>query len=149
MKTIREELFSGIDFGSLVSNEDFKEDSVRETIILPILKRLGYTDENIVRSKKLEHPILKLGSNKKIPITLIPDYLLRSDVGYLFVLDAKSPRNKITDSENVEQVYSYAMHPEVYCSFFALCNGISFSLYRTSDPREPLLFFDLSDIDDH
>ena len=61
-------LFGNLDFRRLSENPDFKEDSVREVIILPILKELGYSQQNIVRSKTLEHPFLKIGSNKKIPI---------------------------------------------------------------------------------
>lgn len=47
----KEELFGNIDFKSIAADPDFKEDSVREVIILPIIKALGYSQENIVRSK--------------------------------------------------------------------------------------------------
>ncbi|PPJ62091.1 hypothetical protein [Cuspidothrix issatschenkoi] len=47
-------IFGDLDFSSLKYNSDFKEDSVREVIILPILKALGYTEFNIVRSKTLQ-----------------------------------------------------------------------------------------------
>lgn len=91
---LREELFGGIDFNSIQTNPDFKEDSVREVIILPILHKLGYTDENIIRSKTLQHPFLKVGSNKKIPIRLIPDYSLKVENSFAWILDAKSPDKK-------------------------------------------------------
>ncbi len=52
----KEQLFGNLDFGGLSQNKYFLEDSVREVIILPILKELGYNADNIVRSKKLEHP---------------------------------------------------------------------------------------------
>lgn len=45
------QLFGNLDFKTLTENPDFKEDSVREVIILPILFKLGYTHGNIVRSK--------------------------------------------------------------------------------------------------
>ena len=73
---IKEKLFGNLDFNSIGDNPDFKEDSVREVIILPILKELGYTNETIVRSKSLQHPILMIGSKKR-PITLFPDYCLK------------------------------------------------------------------------
>jgi len=38
--------FPEIDLKSLKNNPDFKEDSVREVIILPLLKSLGYTETN-------------------------------------------------------------------------------------------------------
>ncbi len=60
MRITKRELFGEMDFKEILDNPDFKEDSVREVIILPILKQLGYKSENIVRSKTLEHPFLKL-----------------------------------------------------------------------------------------
>ncbi len=75
MRITKRELFGELDFKEILDNPDFKEDSVREVIILPILKQLGYKSENIVRRKTLEHPFLKIGSKKR-PIKLIPDYLL-------------------------------------------------------------------------
>ena len=51
-----EKLFGHFDFNQL-NSADFKEDSVREVIILPILQQLGYVQTNIVRSKSLQHPI--------------------------------------------------------------------------------------------
>jgi len=140
-------LFGDIDFKAIAEDANFKEDSVREVIILPILKQLGYGDENIVRSKTLIHPFLKIGSNKKREIKLIPDYLLKIGENYACVLDAKSPKQKVVNDENVEQVYSYAMHPEVCSNYFALCNGIEFSLFRTTNPQTPILFFEIADIE--
>ncbi|MDR1023792.1 MAG: type I restriction enzyme HsdR N-terminal domain-containing protein [Prevotellaceae bacterium] len=144
-----QQLFGQINFSTLADNPDFKEDSVREVIILPILKALGYTQENIVRSKTLEHPFLKIGSNKKIPVKLVPDYILKVENNFAWVLDAKSPSKKIANDENVEQVYSYAVHPEIRTAYFALCNGVEFSLFRTSNSQQPILFFPIADIENH
>ncbi|GAB1370434.1 hypothetical protein MASR1M45_04950 [Candidatus Kapaibacterium sp.] len=141
-------MFGNLDFKSIGNNPDFKEDSVREVIILPILKELGYTQENIVRSKSLQHPFLKIGSKKR-PVTLVPDYSLKVENNYAFVLDAKSPNQKIINDYNVEQVYSYATHPEIRSNYFSLCNGIEFSLFRTSDTGNPLLYFKIEDIEDN
>src|SRR6266540_1152220 len=127
---IKEKLFGQLDFRKIASDKNFKEDSVREVIILPILKELGYHQENIIRSKTLEHPFLKIGSKKR-PVNLVPDYALKLENNFAWVLDAKSPKEKVKDSDNVEQVYSYAAHPEIRSTYFALCNGLEFSLYRT------------------
>jgi 16S rRNA G966 N2-methylase RsmD len=62
------------------------------------------------------------------------------------VLDAKAPTEIILNGDNVQQVYSYSMHPEVRTKFFALCNGKEFVLYRV-DEEKPLLFFPLSEIE--
>lgn len=145
-ENIKEQLFGQIDFRKLSSDPDFKEDSVREVIILPILKELGYKQENIVRSKTLRHPFLKIGSKKR-PINLIPDYTLKVEENYAWVLDAKAPGEKVTDSDNIEQVYSYASHPEIRSTYFALCNGLEFALFRRERTNEPVLCFALDDIE--
>lgn len=143
----KQNLFGQIDFKTLSLNSDFKEDSVREVLILPILNELGYTQPNIVRSKTLEHPYLKIGSNKKIPIKLIPDYSLKVANNFAWVLDAKSPDQDINNSDNIEQVYSYSSHPEIRSTYFALCNGVYFSLYRRESTNEPILYFSLDEIE--
>lgn len=145
--SIKESLWGDLDFKGLKDNQGFKEDSVREVIILPLLKYLGYGDDNIVRSLTLQHPFLKAGSNKKYPIHLVPDYVLRIENRYAWVLDAKGPRENLLDDEYVGQAYSYAVHPEIRSNYFALCNGIEFALYRTDGDNEPILFFQLKEID--
>lgn len=47
-KDIKNRLFNGFDIKSISNDADFKEDSVREVIILPILKELGYKVNSIV-----------------------------------------------------------------------------------------------------
>jgi hypothetical protein len=138
-------LFNNLEFNSLASNPDFKEDSVREVIILPILKELGYSQQNIIRSKTLEHPFLKIGSKKR-PVNLIPDYVLKVENNFAWVLDAKAPTQKIKNDDNVEQVYSYATHPEIRSNYFALCNGVEFSLFKTAETNVPLLYFPVDEI---
>ena len=145
-ENIREKLFGDLNFSKLLADKDFKEDSVREVIIMPILKELGYTQENIVRSKSLEHPFLKIGSKKR-PVTLVPDYAIKIENNFAWVLDAKSPKEKVKDSDNVEQVYSYAAHPEIRSTYFALCNGVEFALYRTEMTSDPIFYFAINDID--
>ncbi len=147
-KITKEKLFGQLDFKTIANDPDFKEDSVREVVILPIIKELGYTQENIVRSKTLQHPFLKIGSKKR-PINLVPDYALKVENNFAWVLDAKAPSQKIINTDNVEQVYSYATHPEIRSNYFTLCNGLEFSVYRTADTDKPILFFELEDIEEH
>lgn len=148
MAITRQQLFGQLDFRTLTQNLDFKEDSVREVIILPILNELGYARENIVRSKTLQHPFLKIGSKKR-PINLIPDYVLKVENSFAWVLDAKAPNQKVVNDDNVEQVYSYAVHPEIRGTYFALCNGIEFSVFRTNETEKPFLFFQIDEIEHH
>ncbi|MBC8415629.1 MAG: hypothetical protein H8E11_04295, partial [Candidatus Cloacimonetes bacterium] len=68
------ELFKDFDF-SLLDNPDFKEDSVREELISPLLKALHYDIKGharIIRSKSLSHPYVQIGSRKR-NINIIPD----------------------------------------------------------------------------
>lgn len=142
-------MFSKFDF-SILNDPDFKEDSVREELILPIIKNLGYDlsgEGKIIRSKSLIHPYVAIGSKQR-KVSIIPDYLFLHDGQPFWILDAKSPTEKITKSKHVEQAYSYAIHPEVRAEYYALCNGKYFILYNIKK-FEPLLYFKLSEINKH
>lgn len=142
-----ENLFADFDF-DLLKSPDFKEDSVREELILPVLKKLGYSvkgDNRIVRSKKLRHPFVSIGS-KETPITNFPDYLLEVNGRYAWVLDAKGPDEDIVTGGNKQQAYFYAIHPEIDVQYYALCNGKDFVLFRVNQ-TEAVLNISLSEID--
>lgn len=126
-----------------LDDPEFLEDSVREEIIVPILKGMGYGLERpyrIIRSKKLLHPFVSIGSATK-KIYLVPDYLLEVHDKNAWVLEAKAPTEDILNTKHVEQAYSYAMNSEVRAPYFALCNGKRFVLYHVSKPA-PVLEFD-------
>lgn len=139
-------ILEGFNF-EILDNPEFKEDSVREELILPIIKGLGYSVEKpyqIIRSRNLLHPFVSIGSQQK-KINIIPDYLFEVNGKPAWVLDAKSPTESIVKSKHVEQAYSYAIHSEVRVKYFALCNGNNFVLYSI-DEIEPLLNFPLKAI---
>ena len=134
-------VLDGFDF-NLLDNPEFQEDSVREELIIPIVKGLGYSankPNQIIRSRKLLHPFVSIGSKRK-DIYIIPDYLFEVDGKPAWILDAKSPTEEIIKSQNVEQAYSYAIHSEVRVNFFALCNGKEFVLYHVQK-IEPIFHF--------
>lgn len=140
------DILNGFDFNLLDSSE-FKEDSVREEIILPIIKQLGYSPNKpnqIIRSRSLSHPFVSIGSKKK-NIYIVPDYLFEVDDNPVWILDAKSPSEEITKSSHTEQAYSYAIHPEVRVDFYGLCNGKEFVLYDIKE-LEPIFHFDIREI---
>lgn len=142
-------LFQSFDF-ALLGSPEFKEDSVREALISPILHALGYSDSGpnkIIRSKGLASPFVKMGS-KKQKITLIPDYLLTVDNKYAWVLDAKGPNEPVVSGNHLEQIYSYAIHPDVRVNFYALCNGREFVLYQIGY-QDAILYFQLSEIEQY
>jgi hypothetical protein len=141
------ELFGSFDFSQLES-PNFKEDSVREEIVLPILHSLGYSSSGlnqIIRSRTLQHPFVNMGSTRH-NITLIPDYLLAVSSKPAWILDAKAPEEEIGSGENVEQAYSYAIHPDIRVKIYALCNGREFIAFNI-DSQKPIIYFQVSEID--
>lgn len=142
-------MFKDFDFTQL-DNPEFLEDSVREELILPILKKLNYRAfgrNRIVRSKSLPHPFVRTGSSSR-NITSIPDYLFEVEGKYAWVLDAKAPTEDIRSGEHVEQAYFYAIHPDINVEYFALCNGREF-LLRKINQKDPVLHFQLSEVDSY
>ncbi|WP_122677345.1 type I restriction enzyme HsdR N-terminal domain-containing protein [Pseudomonas viridiflava] len=129
-----------------VCSLDFKEDSVREEIITPILKRLGYKVEGkarISRSKPLINEFIRIGVTNH-PVTTIPDYTLYYDGEAVLVIDAKNPSENINSPSHIQQAYSYAVHPEIRCQHFALCNGHRFVLFNQTSTT-PVFEMDFRD----
>jgi hypothetical protein len=140
-------MFDGLDL-SVLESPEFQEDAVREEIVAPFLKRLGYRPSGrarIQRSKSLVHPFVRIGTRKH-PVTIIPDYTLYHDEKPILILDAKSPSEQILQSHHVEQAYSYAIHPEIRCRHFALCNGKQLALFDV-DEFEPILVVETKDFE--
>lgn len=141
-----EDIFRDFDF-NLFNNSDFKEDAVREEIVYPIMKRLGYSASNenkIIRSKALKHPFYYFGT-KQYNVNIIPDYTFEVEGKNKWILDAKRPSENIKEGKNVFQAYSYAMHPEIQSELFCLCNGREFSVFNTRE-HEPVLFFEVQNL---
>lgn len=140
---------SHFDF-DLLRDRDFKEDSVREEIISPLLRYLGYSaspPNRIIRSKSLTHPFVQIGTRRN-EVKIIPDYLLEISGKPEWILDAKGPNEKIHKGVNVEQAFSYAIHPDVRAFTYALCNGhdlVAFSINRS----HPVLDISLKELPKH
>ncbi len=132
-------MFPGIQ-PTTFDDPEFKEDSVRKLIIAPIIARLGYLPSGAVRvtrSKSLKHPFIRVGTRNH-PVTTIPDYTFYVDDKPRFILDAKSPIEGVLAGDHVQQAYSYAIHPEIRCGEFGLCNGRVLAIFDTNQ-AEPLL----------
>ncbi|MDE7216628.1 MAG: type I restriction enzyme HsdR N-terminal domain-containing protein, partial [Helicobacter sp.] len=133
---------------ALLENEVFKEDSVREFVVLPLLQSLGFVLKDEKNPHRLEMILSKrekidfqIGSNKRIEASLMPDYALYVDSKIHCVLDAKAPRIDVAkDSEAYKQALSYAVG--FNARFFALCNGHTFMLFRL-EGQEVVLEMDL------
>lgn len=77
-------VLSTFDFSQLES-PDFKEDSVREEIIKPVLNALGYAasgKSKIRRSKALKHPFVKVGARL---LAVIPFPFSSTHIGTSFL----------------------------------------------------------------
>ena len=112
---------------------NFKEDSVREFIIAPLLQRLGFVargkDSALeVQLSMRDRAKFQVGSNKEVEADFMPDYTLFVNNEIHCILDAKAPSESIAkDSRAYRQVLGYATHFKT--PFFALCNGIEFKLF--------------------
>lgn len=141
-----EELFKDFDF-NLLDSKDFKEDAVREEIVFPILKKLGYSassDNKIIRSKNLKHPFCYFGT-KKHSVNIVPDYTFEIDGENKWILDAKRPTENIISGKNVAQAYSYAVHQEIRSEIYCLCNGKEITVFNVRH-NEPTLSFHIKDL---
>jgi hypothetical protein len=136
-------ILKGFNF-TVLNDPEYGEDSVREEIIFPIIRALGYSSEGnnkLVRSRKLLHPFVSIGSQQK-KITIIPDYVMEINGKPSWIMEAKAPNQDIINTKHVEQAYSYAMHSEIKALYYALCNGKEFLLYHVSEYK-PVLHFDI------
>jgi hypothetical protein len=136
--------YSDLDFARIANETGFKEDSVREVVVAPLLTALGYRNDQVRRSHSLKHPFLRTGSQNR-PVELIPDYAMFVDGRFAWVLDAKSPAEDVFNPGHISQVYSYAAHPEIRAKYFALCNGREFVLYHDASDT-PVLEFAFTEI---
>src|SRR5690606_32140163 len=79
---------------------------------------------------------------------LVPDYTLLHNDEPVLVLDAKAPSEVIVNSIHVEQVFSYAIHPDVRTRSYALCNGRELVLYDI-DRSGPVFRVELSKLQEN
>ncbi len=114
----------------------FNEADVREEILAPILKKLGYepgTRNNLIREQSLRYPKSFLGRknpHKDPELRGIADYVLEVDGLIRWVLEAKAP-SVVLSIDVIEQAWSYANHAEVRAVYFVICNGYTFSVFQT------------------
>lgn len=65
-----------------------------------------------------------------------------------WILDAKAPIENIKSGKNVEQAYSYAIHPDIRVNYYALCNGREFVVFHISRIK-PELVVEMQKINEH
>lgn len=130
------------------------ETDVRETIVRPLIERLGYrqgTAANIITEKTLRYERAFLGRKnlkKDPPLIGRADYICEVVSFGRWVVEVKAPAESISQ-DAVEQAHTYASHPEIAATFFLVTNGRTFRLYETSKLLEPALAWDYEDEDDN
>ncbi|NTU74476.1 type I restriction enzyme HsdR N-terminal domain-containing protein, partial [Candidatus Roizmanbacteria bacterium] len=124
-----------------LSFEILNETDVREEIIAPLIRKLGYcsgSKNNVIREQSLRYPCSFLGRKnpKKDPLLRgKADYILEVENRVRWVIEAKAPEVTI-GIDDIEQAWTYANHSEVRAIYFVLCNGRYFQVYRTSNSPE-------------
>ena len=136
------------------SFDTMNETDVRETIVRPLIERLGYrhgTDANIITEKTLRYEKAFLGRKnpkKDPPLVGRADYICEVVSFGRWVVEVKAPAESVSQ-DAVEQAHTYASHPEIAATFFLVTNGRTFQLYETSKLLEPALAWEYEDEDDN
>lgn len=126
---------------------NFSEADIREEVITPIIRMLGYeknTDYEVEREETFETKEMFLNVGRK---RIDLDYLCNVRKNNFWLIEAKNGKNKELTEEELQQAYLYSLHPKVNCRYFAVTNGWFFNLYdrnkyikdENSDIFEPVL----------
>lgn len=124
---------------------ELNEQSVREEILAPILKALGYSsfgENQINRERTIRYPYTYLGRKGKkgeAKLSAKPDYELDAGPNHRIVIEAKSTKADISE-DDIDQAYSYAAHPEVKAVIYIVTNAKTFLIFHTynANPYEPI-----------
>lgn len=109
------------------------EADVREAIIAPLIRLLGY-DDSTTFSPKRELHLDYLGS------PLRADYALRFWKENFWIIEAKKPQSGKFSQENLLQGLQYAAHPLVNASLIVLCDGEAIEIFdREESLSKPML----------
>ncbi len=115
--------------------QKFSEADVREEVIAPIVRALGYkkqTDFSVFREKHL----------KVADDDLFADYSFTLWEEHFWVIEAKrvKRKKKVFIGAEVKQALVYAAHPAIDAPLFALCDGRIFHVYdREVSLSEPVI----------
>jgi len=116
------------------------EEDIKQKIIMPFLKTLGFEDDELQFeqsfSLKLGRYTVRVDTSKQIE-TASPrlDILVKRQGHNLFVVEAKTDENALTD-EDRDQAISYArlVHPMAHLA--VVTNGKEFKIYKVGDKSE-------------
>ncbi len=121
----------------------FKEVDVREDILTPLLRVLGYQkgkDFSIQREEALQVPGRKR----------YPDYTLRLWKEQFWLIEAKRPKSSGFSGADIEQAMCYAGHPKINAALVVLCDGLQSSIFdREESILKPALTVDIVNLQQH
>lgn len=111
----------------------FSEADVREEIITPLIRLLGY-DKGTVFSLERERALPVLGKHTFI------DYNFTLWRENFWLIEAKRPRKKGFGHRDLLQAVQYAAHPQVNAALIVLCDGESIEVFdREINLERPFL----------
>jgi hypothetical protein len=119
----------------------FTEADVREEIINPILRILGYR-KGVFSSVDREKHISFLGKTSRYI-----DYNLTLWEENFWLIEAKKPLSKGFGYDELRQAIEYAIHPKINAALIVLCDGIKLEIFdREENLESPILFIKISDL---
>lgn len=126
---------------------DFSEADVREEIINPILRILGYKKGQYSSLDREKH-LRFFNDNKRSLKNKFIDYTATLWKESFWIVEAKKPLFKDDFSfEHFVQALIYAVHPEINAAVIVLCDGVILSVFdREEDVESPILSFKIKDI---
>ena len=120
------------------------ETKVREALVFPLLKTLGYENEEITPEAAL------LFRHKDSPDKA--DYVVTKEHKFglatnKLVIEVKRPSVPLPSDSVLEQAQEYAFHPSVQASFILLVNGIVLEIYSSiQNPPELITSFKVQEL---
>lgn len=130
---------------ALLDVTDFKEADVREEIINPLLKIIGYRKGN-EHSVDREKHIKFVGSTDRYI-----DYSLTVWEQDFWLVEAKRPHNnqKAFGYKEASQAFEYAAHPEIRAALVVICDGIKLEIFdREESVEKPIYSLQINNLAD-
>lgn len=118
---------------NLTGLEAFSEADVREEIITPILRAMGY-EKGSLFSINREKPLDFLDKQLRV------DYRLTLFTEDFWLIEAKRPRKRRFKYADLWQAVQYAIHPDINAALVVLCDGYKLEVFdREASLKEPVL----------
>jgi type I restriction enzyme M protein len=116
-----------------IAAELYSEADVQAKVVVPSLAEAGFRDA--VGDVKISYGVpIKAQQGREVR-TIFADMVVQIEDSPVIVVDSKSPRQQLTDSDR-EQVISYARLIGNIAPYAALCNGSAWRIYDSITKQE-------------